>query len=308
MNPVDLFAKPGRFWRGNLHTHSTLSDGALDPGAVISAYMDAGYDFACLSEHFADRFNWPVADTRHLRNGAFTTLISAELHAPKTSVGELWHILANGLPLDFAPAAQGEDGPALARRAAEAGAFVTIAHPQWSQLTIEDGRAVDAAHAVEVYNHGCAVENDRGGGFYLLDQLLNDGKPLGAIATDDAHFRDHDNDAFGGWTMVKSESLEPDALLAALKAGDYYATTGPQFYALEQNGNELTIECSPVNSITINGGNSRTVSTTGRGLTRVTLDLTNLDNSWLKCPPSKWLRVAIVDQFGKSAWTNPIML
>ena len=24
------FDKPGRFWKGNLHTHSTLSDGALD--------------------------------------------------------------------------------------------------------------------------------------------------------------------------------------------------------------------------------------------------------------------------------------
>jgi hypothetical protein len=52
MNPIDLFSAPGRFWRGNLHTHSTLSDGALEPERVINAYRGAGYDFMCLSDHF----------------------------------------------------------------------------------------------------------------------------------------------------------------------------------------------------------------------------------------------------------------
>lgn len=31
------FSAPGRFWRGNLHTHSTLSDGALSPEVVTEA-------------------------------------------------------------------------------------------------------------------------------------------------------------------------------------------------------------------------------------------------------------------------------
>ena len=169
------FSAPGRFWRGNLHTHSTLSDGALQPEQVIEAYKGAGYDFIQLSDHFLERFGWPVADTRRWRANNFTTLIGAELHAPATKVGELWHILAAGLPLDFAAPTPGETGPELAARARAQGAFVAIAHPAWSQLTIEDGRALADAHAVEIYNHGCAVENDRGDGFYLMDQLLNEG-------------------------------------------------------------------------------------------------------------------------------------
>ena len=308
MNPLDLFSSPGRFWRGNLHTHSTLSDGALEPDQVINAYQSAGYDFMCLSDHFWGKYDWPVADTRPLRRNDFTTIIGAELHAPMTSTGELWHILANGLPLDFEPAREDEDGIALARRAADSGAFVTIAHPAWSQLTIEDGRACDIAHSVEVYNHGCAVENARGDGFYLLDQLLTEGRRLSAIATDDAHFRDHDHDAFGGWTMVRTESLDPEALVEALKAGAFYSSQGPQIHALDLNGRELTIECSPVNAITVVGGTSRTVSTTGRSITRATLDLSKLDNDWLACPPSKWLRLVVRDEHGKSAWTNPVWL
>ena len=185
---ISPFSKPGRFWRGNIHTHSTLSDGLLSPEEVIGAYRDAGYDFMMLSDHFVGHYNWPVADTRALRSADFTTIIGAEIHAPKTKVGELWHIVAAGLPLDFAPCGEQETGPELARRAAEAGAFIGIAHPAWSQLTIEDGHSIDVAHAVEIYNHGCAIETDRGEGWYLLDQMLNDGKRLTAFATDDAHF------------------------------------------------------------------------------------------------------------------------
>ncbi|HUR44169.1 MAG TPA: phosphotransferase, partial [Aestuariivirga sp.] len=95
------FLGSGRFWRGNLHTHSTLSDGALAPTAVVDAYKNAGYDFMMLSDHFLDRYNWPVADTRAFRSNSFTTIIGSELHAPETKVGELWHIVGAGLPLDF---------------------------------------------------------------------------------------------------------------------------------------------------------------------------------------------------------------
>ena len=49
------FSTPGRFWRGNLHTHSNRSDGALTPEQVIDAYKRAGYDFIELSDHFLER-------------------------------------------------------------------------------------------------------------------------------------------------------------------------------------------------------------------------------------------------------------
>jgi len=172
MTELSLFSKPGHFWRGNIHTHSTLSDGRLSPEEVVGAYEAAGYDFMVLSDHFVDRFNWPIADTTAMRSENFTTLIGAELHAPITSAGELWHILGVGLPLDFEPCGSEETGPQLARRAAKAGAFIGIAHPSWSQLTLEEAHTIDVAHAVEIYNHGCSVQNDRGEGWYLLDQML----------------------------------------------------------------------------------------------------------------------------------------
>lgn len=301
------FSAPGRFWRGNLHTHSTLSDGALPPERVIEAYRDAGYDFIQLSEHFVERFHWPIADTRRWRVNDFTTLIGAELHAPATKVGELWHILAAGLPLDFAAPTAAETGPEIAARARAQGAFVAIAHPAWSQLTIEDGRALASAHAVEIYNHGSAVENDRGDGFYLMDQLLNEGRRLSAIATDDAHFHHGDYDAFGGFVEVKAESLEPEALLEALKAGHFYSSQGPRLYDVSFSAGEASIECSPVQAITLVTGTSRALAKVGRQITGATFDLTQVArNNRAAGAPATWARATVIDAAGRRAWTNPI--
>jgi hypothetical protein len=301
------FSTAGRFWRGNLHTHSSLSDGALPLDEVVSRYKAVGYDFLMMSEHFTHHFDYPIADTRHMRGNDFTTILGAELHAPVTSAGEWWHIVAAGLPLDFAPVQPGETGPQIAKRAAEAGAFVGIAHPAWSQLTIEDGRALSFAHAVEIYNHGCAVECDRGDGFYLLDQLLNENhRHLSAFATDDAHFKNADH--FGGWVHVKAQSLDPDVLLAALKRGEYYSSQGPQFHDITLDGHDLTVSCSPVDTIAVVCGISRTTIKMGRALISATLDMRKLEDGWMMQKTSPWFRVVLIDNAGKRAWSNPVWI
>jgi hypothetical protein len=309
LTSIAPFSTPGRFWRGNLHAHSNLSDGALAPDAVIGAYKGAGYDFVQLSEHFLDRFGWPIADTRRWRSNDFTTLIGAELHAMGTKVGELWHILAAGLPLDFPAPGPAESGPELAARARAAGAFVAIAHPAWSQLTPEDGRALEAAHAVEIYNHGCAVETDRGDGSYLLDRMLNEGRRLTAIAVDDAHFRHGEHDAFGGFVEVKAASLDPEALLAALKSGHFYASQGPRLHDVRVGRAEVAVECSPVDSVALLTGTSRALAQVGRHVTGAVFDLDKAKrDAWTDAGAEKWFRVVAIDAAGRRAWTNPIWI
>jgi hypothetical protein len=223
-----------------------------------------------------------------------------------TSAGEYWHIVATGLPLDFPPAEPDETGPMLAARAREAGAFVTMAHPSWSQLTIEDGRSLAAAHAVEVYNHICAVLTDRGDGFYLLDQLCNEDRRLMAVVGDDAHFHSGDLDAFGAYVMVKSESLDPEALLGALKAGKFYSSQGPRIHNIEITRKDVRVECTPANTIAVVTGASAAVSRVGRGLTDVTIEYAEARKwAWSELPPIKWFRIVVIDG-PRRAWTNPI--
>jgi hypothetical protein len=297
------FDKPGRFWRGNLHCHSTRSDGALPPEEVARRYRANGYHFYCQSDHFMEEFGYPITDTSAFRTDDFTTILGAELHAPSLANGEIWHILGVGLPADFAPLKDGETGPDLARRAQEAGAFIAIAHPQWYGLTLEDARTVAFADAIEVYNHTCAVQADRPDGTYLLDQMLLDGIHLNAIATDDAHFRDEVNsnaDAFGGWVMVKSETLAPEAILAALKRGDFYASQGPELSQIRLGDGLLEVESSPVERITVVGPRALSRTVSGKSMTSARLDVSSFT--------CDWARVIAVDAAGRRAWSNPFRL
>ncbi|MBL9056980.1 MAG: CehA/McbA family metallohydrolase [Rhodobacteraceae bacterium] len=299
------FTAPGRFWRGNLHTHSTNSDGILPPEEVCRRYRAEGYDFLALTDHFVGIWNYPISDTTGYRTEGFTTILGAELHSGAMANGELWHILAVGLPPDFAPSnsphfvpvAGQETAGEIAARAVAAGAFVAIAHPQWSGLTMEDARSVTAAHAVEVYNHGCAMGCDRPDGFAVLDQLLTEGRRLTLVATDDAHFSEPD--FFGGWVMVKAQANEPAALLAALKAGHFYSTQGPELRDVRIEGGRVVVESSAVVSVVAIGWGTGAKGVHGASMTRTEVPLERLNNS-------PWVRVAVIDAAGKRAWSNPI--
>lgn len=292
------FSMPGQFFKGNLHTHSTNSDGTHAPEDVTAFYRKAGYDFVALSDHFMERFGWPVTDTRAFRSADFTTLIGAELHAPRTSLGEIWHIKALGLPLDFAPPLNGETGPEMAARAARAGAFIGIVHPSWYGLTFEDARTIECAHAIEIYNHGNAVEVDRGNDWPFCDGLLNEGWHLHGYASDDAHHLTHD--CLGGWVQVKAESLDPEVLLQALKQGHYYSSQGPEFDAIDIAGQEIHIACSPVAAIAIAGRGSRGHSIRGNDLITAEFPLARFEGSYC--------RITVIDASGRKAWSNPIWL
>ena len=302
---LSAFTAPGTFWRGNLHTHSDLSDGALPPDEVCRRYRAEGYDFIALTDHFVGRFGYPIADTAPYRDADFTTIPGAELHSGAMENGELWHILAVGLPADFAPShtpdfvpvPDQETGPEIAARARAAGAFVTIAHPQWSGMTMNDARSITAAHAVEIYNHGCAVECDRPDGSYVADLLLSEGRDVTLIATDDAHFQCAD--AFGGWVMVKAEANTPDQLLAALKRGDFYASTGPELRGVEVTEDAVIVTCSAASVVVVQGHGSVAPAVHGASMTRAVMARNRLRDS-------PWIRVTVMDAAGRRAWSNPI--
>ncbi len=305
MTQLSAFSAAGRFWRGNLHTHSTRSDGVLEPEEVCRRYRAEGYDFLALTDHFVGKFGYPIVDTVPMRTAEFTTILGAELHSGAMSNGELWHILAVGLPADFAPSntpgfvplADQETGPEIAARAVAAGAFVAIAHPQWSGMTLADARSITAAHAVEIYNTGCAMGCDRPDGFSIADLLLTEGRRLSLIATDDAHFSEPDH--FGGWVMVKATENTPEALLAALKAGNFYSSQGPELRDVRIEGDVAVVECSAAVSVVALGHGTGAKAVHGHSLTRVEVPLDRLNNS-------PWVRVAVIDAAGKRAWSNPI--
>lgn len=292
------FDKPGRFYKGNLHTHSTESDGKLTPEQVCALYRKGGYDFLAITDHFLAAYQYPMTDTQPFRTSDFTTLIGAELHAGQTELGHLWHLLAVGLPLDFAPPTEAETGPQLAARAMASGAYVAVAHPMWYILTEADVLSLGQVHAIEVINGTSHDHNDKIDSWYMMDLMTSRGHRYSACATDDAHFNPARSDVFLGWVQVKSESLDPDALLTALKNGHYYSSMGPDIYNVEVlPGDKVIVECSPAERIFLTGHGWTAVQAYGNGLTRAELNIERFD--------SPFGRITVRDAHGRRAWSNP---
>jgi hypothetical protein len=292
------FDKPGRFWRGNLHTHTLRSDGTLSPEETCRYYQNSGYHFLALTDHFMARFNFPLTDAPSLRSENFLPIIGAELHAGETSYSGLWHILAVGLPHDFPPNLPDETGPQIAARAAAAGAYVAVAHPAWYNLCEADVLSLGPVHAIEIFNGISVDHNDRPDSWYMLDALLAQGHRYFACATDDAHFHLRHGDVMLGWVQVKAEALTQDAILSALKAGHYYSSTGPMIHDIQwKSGNTILVECTPAQSIFVTGRGSLARQVHGNGLRRVEIELGKFD--------SPYCRVTVRDGAGGRAWSNP---
>jgi predicted metal-dependent phosphoesterase TrpH len=303
----DLLRRGGeRFFRGNLHCHSSRSDGLRDPEEVAAAYREAGYDFIVLSDHFEADYDWQVTDTRGLRTDDFTTIIGAELSSGAWGERNTYWVTAAGLPLDFG-APPPEEHAASIERAHEAGAFVVMLHPGLNNLplaAVDELRAFDAVDAVEIYNHNMATgaNADHAGGAYMLDGLLERGRRVLVNAGDDAHFT-RDTDRFGGWVEVSAKALDPEALMEALKAGAYYSTQGPRIERLEQDGDSLQVATSPALCIALSGGGNHwldgaeELDEAGQ-LREAAFDLTPFRGSYC--------RVTVIDAAGRRAWSNPV--
>ena len=261
------------------------------------------YDFTCLSDHLWHDKKFAaqtVLDVSTLNYKDFVALPSAEIHAKgkKYDRAGLWHLVANGLPINFKMASEVETVNELLDRTLKTGAFVTIAHPEWYSLTSDEAILLRKAHAVEIYNHASTISANRGSGIATADFLLNENIRILLTAADDSHF--HKEDTLGGWVFVKAENLTIENILNALKKGHYYSSTGLAIYNIEVVDNEIKVECSCASHIIISGSSHSSLSKSGYNITRASFDLNKLD--------SDFFRVTIFNEYGKYAWSNPYWL
>ena len=179
-----------------------------------------------------------------------------------------------GLPIDFAPNLPGETGPEIAARALEAGAFVAAAHPAWYGVTEADIRSLGAIHAVEIYNGTAIDHNDKADSWYVLDLLLRRGARYSACATDDAHFNpDRAGPAARLGPRKERDAWSRKRCSTALKAGDYYSSTGPQIHDIQVTaGERVVVRCSPADRVWLTGHGSTSAAVHGDDLTKADVD------------------------------------
>ena len=292
------FESAGRWFRGNLHTHSDRSDGVAPPEQVLAEYRAAGYDFLVLTDHFEAAWGWTVTDTSAARDADFTTLLGVELSSAPWDDEDVFWVNAIGVPADLPAPGDGRHADTICR-AADAGAYNVLLHPGLTNFLDFDRLPMGCLHAVETFNQNAAVAwPDQAEARYLVDALLARGHRVHVTVGDDAHWH-HRWDRFAAWVEVRADSLAPEALLQALKAGAYYSSQGPKIENVDLDDDRVRVACSPARSIALTGIHGwRSDVVIGEGLEQTTLDLTKLG--------SPYWRLTVTDAHGKRAWTNPV--
>jgi hypothetical protein len=215
-----------RFFRGNLHTHTTHSDGRYRVEEVVARYVAAGHDFLAISDH--DVWTPPFTDER------LVSLPAVEI----TAGGP--HVLAVGVSRAYDT---GETRGEITARVVADGGLCVLAHPCWEAHYDHWPQAAMLAtgpyHGIEIFNTSC--EPDPGSAYALdrWDRLLSAGRRVWGFANDDFH---HDIDGPLAFNAVMAEAFAADDLLAAMKAGSLYASSGLELAAIEVTREAYRIE------------------------------------------------------------------
>ena len=290
------------FLKGNLHTHTTRSDGVSSPESVMRQYAHMGYDFLALTDH--RRYNY----TNYAPDTGLLLLPGMELDANMPESGNhVVHMVSlgsdrkeeNGFSHDqtfeslFVQRA--EDARPMLETILHAKNLPVFCHPEWSGNTIDDIRAFPDIPLMEVWNSGCAVENglDTHGAYW--DQLLFEGRHIYGVATDDGHQLAHNG---LGFVCVRAAKTT-DAILAALRRGAFYASCGPVIHDFYVEDGQAVIVCSPVSLIRFRHFRFPYMQAAGSNMTGHQVSV---------APGTGYIRAEIMDNEGRMAWTNPIFL
>lgn len=306
-----LTAQPagGRWFKGNLHTHTLNSDGDSTPEEVVRWYREHGYDFLVLTDH---NFLTGVEGLNAMQgaSGRFLVVRGEEV----TSAVDKKPIHVNGLDVSRLvepPAATTVVGMVQGMvdgiRAADGAPSINHPNFGWA-ISADELAAVQRTRLFEVYNGHPQVNNLGGGGVPGLeevwDRVLTSGRLLYGIAVDDAHHfkRPWDSTASSpghGWVYVQSPALEPRALVQALEQGRFYSSTGVELQAAHASSTELHIV---VKATSFSRYRIQFIGGGGRVLREVAAP----EARYAFAGDERYVRAKVIESNGTVAWTQPV--
>ncbi len=230
------------WYKGNLHTHTTLSDGVLSPDEIADLYGSRGYDFLALTDH------WKLSETKLHRSGIL--LLSGVEYDFGRNVREgIFHIVAVGFEKDPCVTRDMTPEEAIARIHA-AGGLADIAHPAWSMNTVGQLKRTLDADYTEIFNSVSDFPaNCRPYSGDVLDKLAADegGRLFPLAAVDDTHWCA--GEECRSFIYVRAEACTPSAIAAAMRRGDFYASQGPMI-EVTYVGGRVSVVCREEDEIT----------------------------------------------------------
>lgn len=309
----------GRWVKGQLHVHTTRSDGRLQPEEAVRAYAEQGFDFVCITDH--DRVL--QAPPRFVDGCLVLPGEESTLPRPFRPFGP--HLLR--LFVQRPVPRRLSLGARLQATVAEGGLAVAC-HPAWPG-NLGTGRWVPEAlldpriALVEIVNHHAPVSES----VRIWDEALvrrGAARPLWGVAVDDSHRPEQIGRAWvvvripappdppeqvpantpsaagksgDGWGAFRSSQQAADAVRRALAAGTFYASTGAEaeFAALDPP------------AVRVRSRLAATIRFLGPGL-RLLQASQGREATYRLQGDEAFVRVEVEYPDGRAAWSQPFWL
>ena len=306
VSPYDLASDDGYEWlKGNLHSHTTNSDGKPSPQERLDGYVEQGYNFLCLSDHYKitriDTVSWP---------DDFVLIQGAELHPTNPFGGQVHHFVALNIHEDMD--SQRLPPQLVIDAVREQGGSIWLAHPHWSSINIlRDTLPLRGLSGIEVFNTTCRRMGRGEGSIHWDDWMSLEGKSYPALANDDSHAVDSArHDTYQGWTVVRVKERTAAAVVEALATGASYGSTGPEIIDIQLRLSDQSTDKSRIVEATVVSSEAQRIfavcDTYGteyheHGSSFETASFSIRANA-------RWSRFEVIAPDGTKAWSNPFDL
>ncbi len=269
---IELLPESGQFFKVNMHSHSTLSDGKMTCQEVKDRYKSLGYHAVCFTDHEIMFTHLDLCDENFVALHGYEVSIKQNLDVSSGFLKPLYHLNLISKYQDnpnmpkFFRNHPSKFGNSMALRqtvgnydeliekteysvdwlneytkdVVNRGFLVNYNHPQWSLQTKDDYVGLKYIHSVEVINGSCEFLNDNTS--LHFEQMLRAGMRVCPTAGDDNHNLENTGLA---WTMIKADSLSYASLIDGYEKGNCYATQGPDILHLVLDGTKIRVKTSP---------------------------------------------------------------
>jgi hypothetical protein len=295
------------FQKGNIHTHTNLSDGDRPPEQVYAWYRDRGYNFLAVTDH--NTLTEPTRGRPFERKKRFV-LISGE-EVTMRGAGKQVHVNALCHQRTIGGRAFDTTRQALTWAVHEIraqGGVALVNHPNWDwALTADDLPAARGAALLEIAS-GHPYVHTLGDADHLSHEAIWDvafgrGEDFAGVAVDDTHsYGPHapENAARPGraWIQAFAPETTRSAICDALARGRLYASTGVTLKRIVVNGSAYAVYPADAGAEVAFVGEGGHVLQTGKpgadGAARYEL-----------AGGEGYVRARVTTADGKQAWTQP---
>ncbi|MBE6143140.1 MAG: PHP domain-containing protein [Erysipelotrichaceae bacterium] len=324
-----LLPKEGKFYKANLHMHTTISDGQLTLEETKRLYKEQGYSIVAFTDHevmvphndLTDENFLAITSTEisfnisYEREFIFNKCYHLNFYSrdPNKNVystfckKRVWltnsqeYITEEQNKIDFPRVYSINDVNNLISMAKKDGCIVSYNHPVWSLQNYSDYSELKGIWGIEWWNSGCVCEG------YIdsiqpIDDLLRKGENVFPLATDDAHELKH---CFGGWVNLKATKLDYETVFNALEKGDFYSSNGPEIKELFIEDGIVTIKTSNASKIFMSTERRYNKCFNGSNLIEAKFDINEyILKSQKEITNNHYIRFTVVDEKGKIAYTR----